>query len=72
MTVTVLLERAIEKVEALTIEEQDAIASQILDTISDEEAWRHRFEDGRKLERLAEAARNEFARGETRPLEELL
>ncbi len=72
MNVTVLLEKAIQQVEALTKDEQDAIASQILDSISDEEAWRLRFENSRKLEWLAKAARDEFARGETRPLEELL
>lgn len=69
---TGLLEKAIRKAESLPKDEQDAIASQILDAISDEESWRRRFEDGKKLERLAEAARNEFARGEARPLEELL
>lgn len=69
---TGLLEKAIRKAESLPKDEQDAIASQILDAISDEESWRRRFEDGKKLERLAEAARNESARGQTRRLEELL
>lgn len=72
MNVTVLLEEAIKKAELLPTDEQDAIASQILDAISDEEWWRRSFENRSKLERLAKAARDEFAQGDTRPLEELL
>jgi hypothetical protein len=37
---TGLLEEALRRVESLSQEEQDAIASQILETLDDEEAWR--------------------------------
>jgi hypothetical protein len=37
---TALLEKALEKVGALPQEDQDAIASEILDSLADEEAWK--------------------------------
>ncbi len=40
-----LLEKALEKVSTLPRDEQDAIASQILASIADEEAWKKRFEE---------------------------
>ena len=68
-----LLERALEKVGALPPDEQDAIASQILDALADEEAWQMRFAQKRDvIERMAREAREENARGETRPLDDLL
>jgi len=71
--VTPLLEDALRKLATLPQEEQDAIASQIIETLQDEAAWKERL--GRnpdKLRRLAEEARQENRRGETRPLDELL
>lgn len=41
---TKLLETAFEKADALSVEEQDAVASQILALLADETAWRKRFE----------------------------
>ncbi len=38
-----LLEKALEKVVALPQDEQDAIASQILASLADEDAWKKRF-----------------------------
>lgn len=67
---TELLEEALRKVATLPTEEQDAIASQIIETLDDEAAWRESL--ARKPERLrvlAEEALNEHRRGETRPLE---
>ncbi|HZO55538.1 MAG TPA: hypothetical protein VFB63_22710 [Bryobacteraceae bacterium] len=70
---TSLLEQALQKVGTLPADEQDAIASQILDTIADEESWKRRFSEKRAiLRRLADEALAEDARGETRPLDELL
>jgi uncharacterized protein (DUF885 family) len=70
---TELLEKALLKVAALPREEQDAIASQIIETLEDEAAWRERLaRSPEKLRRLAEEARQENQRGETHPLDELL
>ena len=70
---TTLLGKALEKVGALTQDEQDAIASQILDSLADEEAWKKRFAAKReRLRQLAQEALDEDDRGETRPLGDLL
>jgi hypothetical protein len=70
---TGLLEEALRRVEALTPEEQDAIASQIIETLDDEEAWTRSFrEKPEVLRSLAREALEEHRRGETRPLDELL
>lgn len=68
-----LLEKALEKVGSLPADEQDAIASQILDTLADEEAWNQRFVEKRDvLRRMAREALEEDQRGETRPMDDLL
>jgi hypothetical protein len=70
---TWLLENALEKVGKLPEEEQNAIASQILETLEDEEAWRIKLaRHPAKLRELAEKALEEHRRGETRPLDEIL
>ena len=70
---TRLLEDALRKVGELSDDEQNAIASQILETIEDEEAWGRllRKKPG-KLHQLAAHALDENHRGETRPLDEIL
>jgi hypothetical protein len=71
--VTPLLQDALRKLAALPQEEQDAIAAQIIETLQDEAAWKERLaQSSDKLRRLAEDARQEHRRGETRPLDELL
>ena len=40
---TTLLEKALQKVEALPEDDQNAIASEILDSLADEEGWKSRF-----------------------------
>ena len=71
--VTELLENALRKVAMLPREEQDAIASQIIETLQDEAAWKEKFaRDRGKLRRLAEEALREERDGDTRPLDELL
>lgn len=68
-----LLEKALEKLTALPPDEQDAIASQILASLADEEAWKKRFAEKRNvIRRMAEEALAEDARGETLPLNDLL
>jgi hypothetical protein len=68
-----LLEKALEKVVALPPDEQDAIASQILASLADEEAWKKRFDEKRDvIRRMAHEAVDEDERGETLPLDDLL
>ena len=70
---TELLEHALRKVAMLPREEQDAIASQIIETLDDEAAWKEKLSrDPNKLRRLAEEARQEHRKGQTRPLDEIL
>ena len=70
---TTLLEKALQKVAALPEDHQNAIASEILDSLADEEAWRIRFVARRdRLRQLAQEALQEDERGETRPLDDLL
>jgi len=70
---TGLLEQALRRVESLSDEEQDAIASQIIETLDDEEAWARSFRaDPRAVRTLAREALEEHRRGETRPLDELI
>ncbi len=70
---TGLLEKALKRVEALSDAEQDAIASQILESLDDEEAWERSFSGNQDHFRaLAQEALDEHRRGETRPIEELL
>ena len=52
-----LLDRALEKVVALPPDEQDAIATQILASLADEEAWKKRFVEKRDvIRRMAQEA----------------
>ena len=70
---TELLETALRKVAMLPKEEQDAIASQIIETLQDEAAWKATLSrNPQKLRRLAEEAEQEYHQGKTRPLDELL
>jgi len=68
-----LLEKALKQVVALPEDEQDAIASQILSSLADEDAWKKRLAGKRDvIRRMADEALEEDARGETRPLDDLL
>jgi hypothetical protein len=70
---TGLLEKALQRIEALSSEEQDALASQILETLDDEESWSRQFNQKPDVLRsLAQEALKEHRRGETRPLDELI
>lgn len=68
-----LLEEALEKVASRPQDEQDAIASQILGLLADEDAWQKKFREKRDvLRRMAQEALDEDERGETLPLDDLL
>lgn len=70
---TEMLEEALRKIAALPKEEQDAIASQIIDTLEDETAWAQRLaRSPEKLRRLADQARRESRNGESLPIDDLL
>ena len=63
---TELLESALRKVAALSQEEQDAIAAQILETLEDEAAWQAKLaKNPEKLRRMAEKALEEHRGGQT-------
>ncbi len=67
-----LLEKALEKVVTLPPDEQDAIASQILASLADEEDWKRRFAGkGDVIRRMALEAIDEDYKGETLPLADL-
>jgi len=68
-----LLEKALERVVALPQDEQDAIASQILASLADEDAWKKCFAGKRDVvRRMAREALEEDARGETLLLDDLV
>jgi hypothetical protein len=68
-----LLEKALEKVAALPPDEQDAIATQILSTLADDDEWKALFAGKRDaIRRMAREALDEDERGETAPLDDLL
>lgn len=70
---TSLLEQAFDQTRALPEDEQDAIAGQIMDLLSDEADWKERFAKKRDvLEGMASDAWKEHERGETTPLDEIL
>jgi hypothetical protein len=73
MGMTGQLQEAIKRVECLSPEEQNSIASQIMATLDDEEAWaRSLREHPETLRSLACEALDEHRRGETRALGELI
>jgi hypothetical protein len=66
------LEEAVRRLEVLPADEQDAMASQIMETLDDEKAWADRFRSiPSTLRDMARQAGAEHRRGETRPLDEL-
>lgn len=70
---TGLLKEALRRVESLPAEEQDAIASRIIETLEDEESWsRSLTRVPQTVRDMAREARDEHRRGETRPLDELI
>jgi len=70
---TGLLEEALRRLESLPVEEQDAIAAQIIESLDDEAAWDRQFQKKpEELRSLSREAEDEHKRGETRPLDELI
>ena len=64
-----LLEKAFAEASQRPEDEQEAIASIILDELADEAAWQAKFQrDAGKLSQLARKALDQHARGQTTPL----
>lgn len=64
-----LLEKAFAEASRRPEDEQEAIASLILDELADEAAWQAKFQrDAGKLAQLARNALDQHARGQTTPL----
>jgi hypothetical protein len=64
---TKLLDQAMEEVSRLPETEQDRIARLVLEELRAEAGWDERFRRSQdRLSQLAEAAREEIARGEVR------
>jgi len=64
---TKLLERAISEISKLPEEEQDALASVILEEMVAEKQWTQVFADSQDLlAKMAEEAEKEYQAGETR------
>lgn len=67
---TKLLKQAFERMAALPDDEQDAIASIVLEEIEDEARWRATFAKSQDaLSRLVKEARDEIARGDVLPMD---
>jgi hypothetical protein len=68
-----LLDKVLERASELPPEERDSIASQILESLADDDAWKRRFAEKREvIRRMAREALSEDERGETVPLDGLL
>jgi hypothetical protein len=70
---TELLQKAIEKIEKLRIDEQNAIVSRWLAELEDEQAWKSRFEatTDSQWDRLAAMVRQEIVAGELDLIDEV-
>ena len=67
---TKLLDKAIEAARKLSPAEQDALGELLLEEIADEAHWAKKFAETQHiLEKLADEALDEHARGETRPFD---
>ncbi len=71
---TQMLQSAIERINKLPAEEQDAIAALIMTEIEDEEAWAARFQatSDEQWDRMAESVRREIAAGDISPLDDVI
>ena len=70
---TELFQQAIAQIQELPPEQQDAIASRFLAELQDEQKWEARFmaTTDDQWDQMAEMVRQEIARGETAPLNEV-
>ena len=71
---TELLRRVITEIEKLPEEDQNAIATRLLEELEDERAWKVRFESttNEQWDRLAEMVRLDIVTGEVTLLDEVI
>ena len=68
---TSLLEKAVAQASKLPTEEQDAIASILLEELASEQRWAKAFAQSQdQLAAMAKEAIAEYRRGETEPIDE--
>ena len=70
---TKLLQQAIAQIQQLPPEQQDAIAARFLADLEDEHKWETRFAatTEEQWDQMAAMVRQEIAKGETMPLEQV-
>ena len=70
---TKLLQQALAQIEKLPPDQQDAIAARFLEELKDEQKWETRFAatTDDQWDQMAAMVRQEIARGETVPLDEV-
>jgi hypothetical protein len=70
---TELLQQAIAQIQKLPPDQQDAIAARFLAELKDEQKWETRFvaTTDAQWDQMAAMVRQEIARGETVPLDEV-
>ncbi len=71
---TELLKQAIDAMERLPADAQDAVATRLLAELADEEQWRKQFEStsDAQWDRMADEVRTAIRAGQTMPLEDVL
>lgn len=71
---TKLLQQAVAKIQQLTPEQQDAIATRLLAELQDEQNWDSRFANTTddQWEKMAKMARQEILNKDLTPLDEIL
>ncbi|MEY2977872.1 MAG: hypothetical protein ACO3NK_12205 [Prochlorotrichaceae cyanobacterium] len=70
---TELLQQAIAQIQQLPPDQQDAIAARFLAELHDEQKWEARFAatTDNQWDQMAAMVRQEIAKGETMPLDEI-
>jgi phage I-like protein len=70
---TELLQQAIAQIQQLPPDQQDAIAARFLAELQDEQKWEARFAatTDNQWDQMAAMVRQEIAKGETMPLDEI-
>ncbi len=70
---TELLRQVISEIQKLPADQQDAIASRLMAELKDEQRWTEQFESttDEQWDRLADMVRQDIAKGDTSPLDEV-
>ncbi|MGK7962187.1 hypothetical protein [Crocosphaera sp.] len=70
---TELLEKVITELKKLPPDQQDAIASRLIDELKNEQQWTEKFESttDEQWDQIADLVRQEISNGETTPLDKV-